>query len=90
MTLPEELAEEIRAAVGSGGFSRYVAQAIERQREHDHLADVSPLLQRVTVGNGLACPATDDYRRLQIHSDAVDGCHWGASDGCRRTPCLAG
>ena len=37
VTLPEELAEEIRAEVGSGGFSRYVAQAIERQRERDHL-----------------------------------------------------
>ncbi|HMG62466.1 MAG TPA: CopG family transcriptional regulator [Streptosporangiaceae bacterium] len=37
VTLPEDLAEEIRAEVGSGGFSRYVAQAIERQRERDHL-----------------------------------------------------
>ena len=37
VTLPEELAEEIRAEVGSGGFSRCVAQAIERQRERDHL-----------------------------------------------------
>ncbi|GJF29732.1 hypothetical protein KNE206_24320 [Kitasatospora sp. NE20-6] len=37
VTLPEELAEEIRAEVGSGGFSRYVAQAVERQRERDHL-----------------------------------------------------
>lgn len=37
VTLPEELAEEIRAEVGSGGFSRYVTQAIERQRERDHL-----------------------------------------------------
>lgn len=37
VTLPEELAEEIRAEVGAGGFSRYVAQAIERQRERDHL-----------------------------------------------------
>ncbi|MCX4748245.1 hypothetical protein OG455_22475 [Kitasatospora sp. NBC_01287] len=37
VTLPEELAEEIRSEVGSGGFSRYVAQAVERQRERDHL-----------------------------------------------------
>lgn len=37
VTLPEDLAEEIRAEVGAGGFSRYVAQAIERQRERDHL-----------------------------------------------------
>jgi Arc/MetJ-type ribon-helix-helix transcriptional regulator len=37
VTLPEELAEEIRSEVGPGGFSRYVTQAVERQRERDHL-----------------------------------------------------
>ncbi|WP_329563214.1 hypothetical protein [Kitasatospora sp. NBC_01266] len=37
VTLPEELAEEIRAEVGPGGFSRYVAQAMERQRARDRL-----------------------------------------------------
>ncbi|MEV5412930.1 CopG family transcriptional regulator [Thermopolyspora sp. NPDC052614] len=37
VTLPEELAEAIRAEVGSGGFSRYVARALERQHERDRL-----------------------------------------------------
>ncbi len=37
MTLPEELAEEVREAVGPGLFSQYVTQAIERQRERDRL-----------------------------------------------------
>ncbi|THA26548.1 hypothetical protein E4198_19385 [Streptomyces sp. RKND-216] len=37
VTLPEELAEAIRAEVGTGGFSRYVTQAIERQHERDRL-----------------------------------------------------
>lgn len=37
VTLPEELAEGIRAEVGPEGFSRYVAHALERQRERDHL-----------------------------------------------------
>jgi Arc/MetJ-type ribon-helix-helix transcriptional regulator len=37
VTLPEELAEEIRSEVGPGGFSRYVTQAVERQRERDRL-----------------------------------------------------
>jgi Arc/MetJ-type ribon-helix-helix transcriptional regulator len=37
VTLPEELAEEIRSEVGSGGFSRYVTQAVERQRERERL-----------------------------------------------------
>ena len=35
--LPEELAEEIRSEVGPGGFSRYVTQAVERQRERERL-----------------------------------------------------
>ncbi|MFF3406500.1 hypothetical protein ACFYW8_09860 [Streptomyces sp. NPDC002742] len=35
VTLPEELAEEIRSEVGPGGFSAYVSQAIERQRERE-------------------------------------------------------
>ncbi|MFF7144741.1 hypothetical protein [Streptomyces sp. SID2888] len=39
VTLPEELAEDIRAEVGPGGFSRYVTQAIERQREQDRLGE---------------------------------------------------
>ena len=37
VTLPEELAEAIRAEVGSGNFSRYVTRAIEGQRERDRL-----------------------------------------------------
>ncbi|WP_329312028.1 hypothetical protein [Streptomyces sp. NBC_01262] len=39
VTLPEELAEAIRAEVGPGGFSRYVTQAIERQREQERLRE---------------------------------------------------
>lgn len=37
VTLPEELAEEIRSEVGPGAFSAYVTRAIERQRERDRL-----------------------------------------------------
>ncbi|WP_246212179.1 hypothetical protein [Streptomyces abyssomicinicus] len=39
VTLPEELAEAIRAEVGPGGFSRYVTAAIERRREQDRLGE---------------------------------------------------
>lgn len=39
VTLPEELAEEIRSEVGPGGFSRYVTQAVERQRERERLRE---------------------------------------------------
>ncbi|MFP3991800.1 hypothetical protein U9R90_30870 [Streptomyces sp. E11-3] len=40
VTLPEELAEEIRSEVGSGNFSAYVTHAIERQREQDRLGEL--------------------------------------------------
>lgn len=40
VTLPEELAEEIRSEVGPGAFSAYVTAAIERQRERDRLGEL--------------------------------------------------
>ncbi|MFD9423704.1 MULTISPECIES: hypothetical protein [unclassified Streptomyces] len=40
VTLPEELAEEIRGEVGPGAFSAYVTRAVERQREHDRLGEL--------------------------------------------------
>ncbi|MGY1498685.1 hypothetical protein ACW4TU_19165 [Streptomyces sp. QTS52] len=45
VTLPEELAEEIRSEVGPGGFSAYVTQAIERQREQDRLGELVAWLE---------------------------------------------
>ncbi|MGW5926359.1 hypothetical protein ACWF2L_08925 [Streptomyces anulatus] len=45
VTLPEELAEEIRSEVGPGAFSAYVTRAIERQREHDRLGELVELLE---------------------------------------------
>lgn len=45
VTLPEELAEAIRAEVGPGGFSRYVTQAIERRREQERLGELVDWLE---------------------------------------------
>ncbi|ORT58945.1 hypothetical protein [Streptomyces sp. CB03238] len=45
VTLPEELAEEIRKEVGPGAFSAYVTRAIERQREHDRLGELVEWLE---------------------------------------------
>ncbi|NGO45851.1 hypothetical protein [Streptomyces ureilyticus] len=39
VTLPEELAEAIRAKVGHRGFSGCVTRAIERRWEHDRLGE---------------------------------------------------
>ncbi|MGW2588874.1 hypothetical protein ACWCXC_01170 [Streptomyces sp. NPDC001515] len=49
VTLPEELAEEIRKEVGPGAFSAYVTRAIERQREHDRLGE---LVERLLEEHG--------------------------------------
>ncbi|PAZ10624.1 hypothetical protein CLM62_40045 [Streptomyces sp. SA15] len=45
VTLPEELAEEIRREVGAGNFSAYVTRAIERQREQDRLGELVAWLE---------------------------------------------
>lgn len=45
VTLPEELAEEIRRDVGPGGFSAYVTRAIEHQREQDRLGELVAWMQ---------------------------------------------
>ncbi|MEU6374417.1 hypothetical protein [Streptomyces sp. NPDC046909] len=45
VTLPEELAEEIRSEVGAGNFSAYVTRAIERQREQDRLGELVAWMQ---------------------------------------------
>ncbi|MEU0054840.1 hypothetical protein [Streptomyces sp. NPDC006334] len=45
VTLPEELAEEIRREVGPGAFSAYVTRAIEHQRERDRLGELVEWLE---------------------------------------------
>ncbi|MFJ5301057.1 hypothetical protein [Streptomyces sp. NPDC088350] len=50
VTLPEELAEEIRREVGSGGFSAYVTKAIERQHERDRLGELVAWMQEESGG----------------------------------------
>ncbi|MFF3392259.1 hypothetical protein ACFYW1_15200 [Streptomyces sp. NPDC002669] len=45
VTLPEELAEEIRSEVGPGAFSAYVTRAMERRREHDRLGELVAWMQ---------------------------------------------
>ena|SRR5215467_4034656 len=40
VSMPEELAEAVRARTGSGGFSRYVTEAVEREFRHDLLGEL--------------------------------------------------
>src|SRR5215472_6723825 len=40
VSMPEALAEAVRARTGAGGFSRYVTEAVERELRHDLLGDL--------------------------------------------------
>jgi hypothetical protein len=40
VSLPRELVEAIRARAGAGGFSRYVAEAVQDRFHHDQLGDL--------------------------------------------------
>jgi hypothetical protein len=40
VSMPEELAEAVRARTGSGGFSRYVSEAVDREIRHDLLGEL--------------------------------------------------
>jgi hypothetical protein len=40
VSMPEELADAVRARTGAGGFSRYVTDAVSREFQHDLLGDL--------------------------------------------------
>ena len=40
VSMPEELADAVRARTGSGGFSRYVTDAVSREFQHDLLGEL--------------------------------------------------
>lgn len=45
VSMPEELAEAVRARTGAGGFSRYVTEAVQEQVRLDLLDDLSAELE---------------------------------------------
>jgi hypothetical protein len=40
VSMPEELTEAVRARAGTGGFSRYVTEAVSREIRHDLLGEL--------------------------------------------------
>ncbi|MCX5235020.1 ribbon-helix-helix domain-containing protein [Streptomyces prunicolor] len=73
VTLPEELAEQIRREVGAGGFSAYVTKAIERQHERDQLGQLVTWMQEES--GGLLAPeelaaAEAELKDAERHFDA--------------------
>ena len=49
VSMPEELADAVRARTGSGGFSRYVTDAVDREFRHDLLGE---LIQELEAEHG--------------------------------------
>jgi hypothetical protein len=40
VSMPEDLADAVRARTGTGGFSRYVTDAVEREIRHERLGEL--------------------------------------------------
>src|ERR1700722_4936914 len=40
VSLPEELAETVRARTGAGGFSRYISEVLDRELKHELLGEL--------------------------------------------------
>ena len=87
VTLPEELAEEIRGEVGPGGISAYVTRAVERQREVRH---------RIRIRNVLAgdAPGADvggrrDFRRW-LRRSSFSVCDRDSEQKEQRRECFHG
>jgi Arc/MetJ-type ribon-helix-helix transcriptional regulator len=69
VTLPEELAEEIRTKVGPGAFSAYVTQAVRRQHERDQLGELVDWLENEygPVTDAELAAAEEKHRGYERH-----------------------
>jgi Arc/MetJ-type ribon-helix-helix transcriptional regulator len=56
VSMPEELADAVRARTGAGGFSRYVSEAVQREIRHDLLGE---LIEELEAEYG---PVPDEVR----------------------------
>ncbi|MCX2184448.1 hypothetical protein KV205_28525 [Streptomyces sp. SKN60] len=71
ISLPEELAEDVRSRVGPGGFSAYVAEALEQRLAMERLREI---VADFEIDND---PLTEEEREaaraeLRHHSPGVD------------------
>ena len=62
VSMPEELAEAVRARAGAGGFSRYVSEAVEREIRHDRLGE---LLDELEAEYGPVPPEVREQTRRE-------------------------
>ena len=47
VSMPEELADAVRARTGAGGFSRYITEVVEREIRHERLGELLDELEAV-------------------------------------------
>lgn len=71
VSLPEELAEAIRAQVGPGGFSAYVAEALEHRMAMDKLREIVADFE--TDNDPLTREEIDAARALLRHDHRAKG-----------------
>jgi predicted DNA binding CopG/RHH family protein len=60
VSMPEELAEAVRARAGAGGFSRYVSEVVEREIRHERLGQ---LLDELEAEHGPVPPEIQEQAR---------------------------
>ena len=69
VSMPEELADAVRARTGAGGFSRYVTDAVEREIRHDRLGE---LLDELEAEYGPVPPEIREQTRRMWPNYEVD------------------
>jgi hypothetical protein len=62
VSMPEDLAEAVRARTGAGGFSRYVSEAVEREIRHDMLGE---LIEELEAEYGPVPPEVREQTRRE-------------------------
>jgi hypothetical protein len=60
VSMPEELADAVRARTGAGGFSRYITEVVEREIRHDRLGE---LLDELEAEHGPVPPEIREQTR---------------------------
>jgi len=70
VSMPEELADAVRARTGAGGFSRYVSEVVEREIRHERLGE---LLDELEAEYGPVPPEIrEQTRRMWPNYEADD------------------
>lgn len=62
VSMPEELADAVRARTGAGGFSRYVSEVVEREVRHERLGE---LLDELEAEYGAVPPEIREQTRRE-------------------------